>query len=186
MNTIRAFFAIVPPKSLSDLLSSDLESSKQSFPKNFIRWVPIEKWHITLQFLKSIQPEHITPLIERVRMELKNTPALVLEFGDLEWFPTPKHPKILSLEVGPQNILMPLSAAIGHAISALDYPVESKAFRGHMSLGRLLSHQSQKETLLPQIKLPQIQINEIYLIESKTGKKGTDYYPLAQVGLQTS
>lgn len=189
MNTLRTFFAIVPPRSLSDCLSSVLESSKQSFPKNLIRWVQIEKLHITLQFLKCIKPEHLTPLIEQVRLELKNIPAFQLEFGGLEWFPTPKHPKILSLAVGPQNILTSLSAAIGHAISALNYPVESRPFQGHMSLGRLLHHRSQQEALLPEIKLPfipPIPIRELYLLESKSNKEGTDYYPLAQLTLNTN
>lgn len=189
MNTMRAFFAIIPPKSLSNLLSSVLESSKQSLPKNLIRWVHIDKLHITLQFLKNIQPEHVTPLIERVRLELQNIPSFQLVLGGLEWFPTSKHPKILSLVVGPHNILRPLSDAIGHAIDALNYPVEPQPFRGHMSLGRLLHYRSQQVMFLERIKLPfipPIPINEIYLIESKSGKQGTDYYPLVQLALNTN
>ena len=149
----------------------------------------MEKLHVTLQFLKGIQPEHVTSLIEQVRLELKDTPAFQLEFGGLEWFPTPEHPKILSLAVGPQHSLMSLSVAIGHAISTLNYPVESHPFRGHMSLGRLLHYRSQQTALLQQIKLPPIPpiaINELYLIESRPGKKGNDYHPLAQLALNPS
>ncbi|MBA2652608.1 MAG: RNA 2',3'-cyclic phosphodiesterase [Tatlockia sp.] len=186
MVNIRAFFAIMPPKSISDGLTSVLESSKQSLPQNLLRWVHPQKLHITLQFLKNIQPKDLTPLIEKVRLELKKTPPFQLEFGGLEWFPTAKHPSILSLAVGQEACLMPLSAAIGCAISALNYPVESRPFRGHMSLGRVLHHHSLEVELLQQIKLefiPPILIDEIYLIESKPSKEGREYYPLARIAL---
>lgn len=186
MNTTRVFFAITPPQSLSILLSSVIESSKQSLPKNLIKWIQIEKLHITLQFLKSIQPEHVTTLIELVRHEIQKTPAFQLELGDLEWFPTPERPKVLSLKVGPPNILMALSSAIGHAISTLNYPVETMPFRGHMSLGRLIHSRSQPAAFLQQIKLPFIPpvlINELYLIESKFCPQGNEYHPLAQITL---
>lgn len=188
MSTIRAFFAIIPPKSMSDLLSSVLESLRQSSPEHFIRWAHVENLHITLQFLKNIQPEHVIPLIEKVQIELKNTPTFQLEFHGLEWFPAPDHPKILSLAVGPQNSLTPLSATIGHAISALNYPVESRPFRAHMSIGRLLNNSSKQKVLLNQIKLPTIPpitINELYLVESKSSKGESNYSSLAKFNLIT-
>jgi 2'-5' RNA ligase len=186
MSTIRAFFAIMSPKSMSDLMSNVLESLKQFTPEHVIKWSRVENLHITLQFLKSIQPEHVVPLIEKVRIELKNTPTFQLEFHGLEWFPTPEHPKILSLAVGSKDILIPLSATIGHAISAFNYPVESRPFRGHMSIGRLLNYSSKQKALLNQIKLPiipSIPINELYLIESKSSKGGSNYCPLAKFDL---
>jgi len=185
MNTIRAFFAIIPPKSMLVPLENLLKTLKRSAPEHSIRWINSENLHITLQFLKKIAPEDVNPLIEQVHTELKNTRAFQLELQHLEWFPEPKHPKILSLAVGPQDILTTLSATIGHAINALNYPVESRPFRGHMSIARLPYRRQQSE-LLATIKLPTIPsafINKVYLIESKPSNGRTSYFPLAQFNL---
>ena len=167
------------------LLENILNILKRSAPEHSIRWINRENLHITLQFLKKIEPEDVNPLIEQVRTELKNTRAFQLELHHLEWFPEPRDPKILSLAVGPQDILRTLSATIGHAINALNYPVESRPFRGHMSIGRLPYRRPQSASLST-IKLPVIPpafINELYLIESKPNNGPTSYYPLAQFNL---
>jgi len=186
MNNVRAFFAIVPPKSMHALLSDIIESIRHSIPKHLIRWTQVEKIHSTLQFINSIKAEHIAPLIEKARMELKNTPSFQLEFQGLEWFPSPEHPKILSLAVGPHDILMPLSTTLANAISSLNYPIESRPFRGHMTLGRLPYYRMHHE-LLSKIKvpvIPPVRINKLYLIESKPEKGRTNYLPLAQFRLR--
>ena len=186
MSSIRVFFAIIPPKTMNPLLITILESLKQSLPEHWIRWTHVDNVHITLQFLKSIQSQDVPPLIERVHSELKNTPKFQLDFHGLEWFPSVEHPKILSLAVGPKDILKNLSAIIGHAISALNYPVESRPFRGHMSLGRLPKFNLQQKNLLDEIRIPVIPpifISELYLMESKPSKGGINYHPLAQLNL---
>ncbi len=74
---------------------------------------------------------------------------------------------------------------MGQAISALNYPVETRPFRGHMSLGRLLYSRTPIASI-SRIKLSDIQpvvINDVYLIESQLGKGKTVYSPLAQFNL---
>ncbi|MCL9684953.1 RNA 2',3'-cyclic phosphodiesterase [Legionella maioricensis] len=188
MNTIRAFFAIMPPQSMHDPLENILKTLKHATPEHSIKWINIKNLHITLQFLKKVQTEDVNPLIEQVRAELKNTKSFQLELNHLEWFPGPRHPKILSLAVGPQDILAALSATIARAITALNYPVELRPFRGHISIGRV-PHRRPQPTLLTTIKLPALPpvfINELYLIESKPDNGRTSYLPLAQFSLSDS
>lgn len=170
---------------MRDVLENILNTLEHSVPERSMRWMNLENLHITLQFLEKVWPEDVNPLIKRVRTELKNTSVFELQINQLEWFPEPKHPKILSLAVGPQEILKALSDSIGYAISSLNYSVESRPYRGHMSIGRLSQHRSQ-HPLLPQIKvpiIPAILIDEIFLIESKPGNGKNSYYPLAQFNL---
>jgi 2'-5' RNA ligase len=138
-----------------------------------------------LQFLKGLQQEHLNPLTELVRTQLKEIPSFWLQLGHLTAFPTREHPRIISLTVEPHTVLMTLSNAIGQAMSVLGYPVESRLFQGHMTLARL-HHDKVQADLLSLIHfpiIPPIPIHEIYLIESRPDKEGSHYIPLAQFDL---
>lgn len=188
MNTIRSFFAIKPPSSIQENLSVILAELKQSVPHHFTRWIDIEHLHITLQFLKSTQSEQVPDIINSMQILLKETPAFQLELGSLEWFPSIAHPKIISLAVGPQEVLTTLSTAIGIELKALNIPIETRAFKGHMTLGRLSPHHNlQKELILDHIKIPPVPpvlIDELFYFESKPAR-GSNYIPLARFELST-
>ncbi|HAT8179958.1 TPA: RNA 2',3'-cyclic phosphodiesterase [Legionella pneumophila] len=185
MNAIRAFFAISLPPSVQDKISSSLEPLKQVVPSHSIRWTKPIHLHITLQFLKRLETEHIQFLTERVSNELNNIKKFDLELGILEWFPSPKNPRLISLSVGPQDRLRDLSRMIGHAIDSLNYPVEERPFRGHLTVGRVVNFSSKLQQLL-QMKfplIPPVPIDKFYLIESRPDKEGSNYFPLAQFDL---
>ena len=184
-DSIRAFFAIKPPSSMYNFLESLLKTLVHADPKHFIKWIDVEKLHITLQFIKSIQREDVDPLIKQVGARLKDNTAFQLQFDKLEWFPAPWRPRVLSLRVSPQETLKTLAITLGQAIYALNYPIETRPFRGHMSLGRL-TYSRTPVASISRIKLSDIQpvvINEVYLIESQSGKGKTVYSPLAQFNL---
>lgn len=186
MKSIRAFFALSLPKPVQDTLEKILVLLQESMPtKHRVNWIPLSKLHITLQFLRSIQLEHIPQLVENVQLQLKELPAFELEFGSLELFPSSHHPRIISLQVGPHDALNLLATAIGQGITATNYSVETRPFRGHLTLGRL-RHFNPQHYQLEQIKLPPIPtalIADICLFESKLSKESSSYIPLAHIGL---
>ena len=186
MKTIRAFFAIMPPQEMQVHLLKVLKKLKPECPAN-IRWVDPKNIHITLQFLSQLLIEDVKPLSDKVREELKNIPHFQLTIGPLEWFPSPKHPKVLSLVVEPQEILLQLANSIAQAVDAFHYPMESRTFRAHMTIGRV-QYDKHKKSLLSHIELdaiPPIFIDKIHLMESKLGKEKMDYFPLTQFDLNT-
>ena len=184
MNTIRAFFAIIPPKEFSNHLLSLLEALKQEVSKDDVRWINLENLHITLQFIGQLQLEHLVALSEIVRAELEHIPSFQLKFGSLKWFPNASHPKVLSLECEPQEVLAHLAKTIAQSMNVFHYPIESRPFRSHMSIGRIC-HKKEKISL-SQVKLavlPPAFIDSIFLIESKIGHEKVTYTPLAQFKL---
>ena len=187
MQTIRTFFAIMLPPTIQENMSTCLSTIKHAVPDSNLRWVKIEHLHVTLQFLNSLKSECVPQLIEKIQKTLKNTPSFQLEIGELQWFPTPSHPKILSFNVGPHSILNDLSASIGNELTALSIPIEKRPFRAHMTLGRLASHHHLADTVdLSQIQLPpipSITINELFFIKSKPQAEGSHYAPLARFKL---
>ncbi|KTD66628.1 2'-5' RNA ligase [Legionella santicrucis] len=184
MNTIRAFFAIVPSKEIRLHLLNILQSLKQDMPEDYIRWVDIENLHITLHFIAQFQLKDMALVNKKISNVLKHIPCFQLKLGPVEWFPTLRHPKVLSLIVEPHDLLSKLVSIITHALHFLNYPIESRPFRGHMTLARVRHHQHQK--LLSQIKLgyiPPITVDKIYLIESKLGQGRSTYTTLTEFQL---
>jgi len=155
------------------------------FPELSLKWIKVESLHIILQFLSRVQQDQLALLGNSAQTVLEETPAFQLELGAVEWFPSLTHPKILSLEVGPQDILKTISVTIGQVLSALNYPIEGRLFRGHMSLGKNLQRQTFYD-LLTQIKtpvIPSVLINKVHLIESGPSHDDRSYHSLAEFNL---
>lgn len=188
MPTLRLFFAIVFPRETQVRLSSSLKTLQRCMLSDYIRWVHVEKMHITLQFLGNLPQEQLMLVTENARAVIKNIPAFQLELGHLEWFPSVRHPKILSLSVQPQAALATLSDTIGKALIALNVPVESRPFRGHMTMGRVIRHGLHYDVLgairIPDI--PPVMVNKIHLVESRFERGGQNYFPLAEFKLASS
>ncbi|KTC80558.1 2'-5' RNA ligase [Legionella cherrii] len=185
MHTLRIFFAITFPKKIQIKLSNCLKPLQETILSDYMRWVHVEKMHITLQFLGNLPQEQLISVTEYVQAAIKNLPPFQLELGQLEWFPTVRRPKVLSLTVQPQAALARLSDTIGKALIALNVPVETRPFRGHLTLGRLIRHKVPPE-LLETVKMPSITpmvVDKIYLIESRPEKGKQNYYSLAEFGL---
>lgn len=185
MKTSRIFFAIVPPKETQLQLSHILKELQGVLPEHSIRWQPVEKLHITLRYLGPVPQESLSELVTHVQLAVKNISAFQLGFGDLEWFPSIHHPRVLSLSVIPHDILSGLSNAIGQALIRLNYPIESRPFRGHMSMGRLIKHGVQNElvTRLNLQPVTPIMVDTIYMMESRSEKEGSAYHQWAEIDL---
>lgn len=187
MTTIRTFFAIIPPKEMHVYLLDVLKILKKIIPVN-IRWVDPQNVHITLQFLGQLQTEDLGPLSEKVRGQLEHVSSFLLALGPLEVFPSLHHPKILSLVAEPHDILLSLATTIAQAVKVFNYPIDSRPFRGHMTIGRVvhLHHFNREKVQLLNVKLtkiPLLPIDKIFLIESKFKEGKMEYSPLAQFPL---
>lgn len=181
MKPLRVFFAVSMPESLQSSMKKTLALlQSHQLPMRAIRWTNLQNLHVTLQFLPEIQYDHLNLLIEKVKMELKNILAFELELGNLQLFPSAKHPRVIALQAGPQEDLANIAKKIGLGISAVHYPLAQEDFRGHLTLGRI-----QRNTQLNGIEqlnlppLPTVKISDICLFESKTGYKEQIYIPLA-------
>ena len=183
MNTLRVFFAISPPKMVHASLTSLLGTLKDSFPKQCLKWIEVRNLHITLQFLGNVPHNQLIEIIKSANAALNNITPFQLEFGTVVWFPSLRKPKILSLVVEPQDTLKTVSATIGRALIALN----SRPFRGHLTLGKVRRHHHVPQELITKIKIPTItpvNINKIYLVESRPNREGgMSYHNVAEFNL---
>src|SRR5688572_11449920 len=129
---IRIFFAIDLSDLAKERLGKYISMLKKKSKSNAIRWTKPENLHITLQFLAEVQKEHLPKLIEHVRGAVKGKiEKTMLNFGELHLFPNPYRPRVIVLEIMPQDKLKALSGFIGEGIKILHYDLESRPFRAH-------------------------------------------------------
>lgn len=182
MNAIRAFFAICLPPDVIQHVKTVLAALQQSsLQSTQMRWSAPENWHITLQFLKTVEMDVVPELVQCVRNELAKTSALLIQLGDLELFTSSSHSRIISLHVEPEKDLAEAARLIGKGIRAAKLPTEKRPFKGHMTLAR-----SRDAVELPEVvvrPIPAFAATEVVLFQSKPGEHGSQYIPLSKIPL---
>lgn len=184
---IRIFFAIDLPISVKEKLGRFISVLKKKSKSNAIRWTKPENLHITLQFLAEVRSEHLTTLMENVRSNvegaIKNS---TLSFGNLHLFPNPYRPRVIVLDISPQEQLAALAMLIGNGIKKSNYEVETRPFRGHLTLGRIKYQGTNLDFLseAPSLTLDLIPLDEVVLFRSEPQEDGSKYTPLDKIGLR--
>ena len=162
---------------------SDLKKNAKS---KGIRWSKPENLHITLQFMPEVRSEHLEGLAKHVRAELANViHNIALRFGDIHLFPSPYRPRVIVLDILPQDPLVELSRNVGRGITAMQYDIESRPFRAHLTLGRIKHHDTRLD-FLSSMKAPEtgdIAIYEVVLFRSEPYEDGSHYSVLERIAL---
>jgi 2'-5' RNA ligase len=186
---VRVFFAIDPPAVMKATLSHYIDSLKQLSRSSKIRWTRPENLHITLQFLPEVRSEDIPGMVKLVQAELATAESpLHLAFREMHFYPDPHRPRVLVLDVAPQTSLSAWSALIGKGIQKAGYEIESRAFRAHLSIGRIkTTHMTALNFLAtaPPPVISPIAIQEVVLFQSEPHPDGSRYIPLTRIELGT-
>lgn len=184
---IRIFFAIDLPDAAKEKLGRFISSIKKKSRSNAIRWTKAENLHITLQFMPEVKAEHLTKLIEHVRSRMAgSSKSIKLSLGELHLFPNPYRPRVIVLEVAPQEQLANLSGLIGQGITDGDYQIESRPFRAHLTIGRIKQPQGINLSFLSEFKSAEVEditMEEIVLFRSEPQPEGSQYTVLEKISL---
>lgn len=181
---IRGFFAIKLPKEIIDLVSETITNLKKMYKRQPIRWIKQEHLHITLQFLETIEMKDIDLLIEQVRNEVSKTKSFLMNLNQLELFPGPYKPQVISFNLVPHDKLADLAQAIGRGIQSSGYAIETRPFRGHLTVARIKSEGTQFELdnrIIP--TFPEFWVKEITLVKSMPTQEGSNYFLLETFNL---
>ena len=181
MPSLRIFFAIELPSAAQYLMQKILSQLQSQHRDESIHYSKLKNLHITLQFLKAVQLEDIPTICKNVRAELNQFQSFHLELGQLELFPTVKRPRIISLDVKPQDIINDLSHRVGRGIQAANYDIEARPFRAHLTLARITKPWPLNEIYYPTI--PPIPVDEIILFRSEPSSTGSLYSVLERIRL---
>jgi 2'-5' RNA ligase len=181
MSQLRVFFAIDFPEETQAELEGLLSKLKSQHPHHSIRWSKPHHLHVTLQFLGELDSDDLAVLVQKVKNELSQCETFFLEFGKIELFPTPYHPRIISLSMGPNKKLAEVSQRIGQKILECGYEIETRPYRGHLTLARISQLISLDDF---EISIKKIPVKEIILYRSEPSSHGSNYSVLERFGLK--
>ena len=160
---IRAFIAVtLAPSVVEEIAKVQAALRRADGEPGAVRWTRVENMHLTLKFLGNIDQHQVAPILTRLRHVGRDCPAFQVEARQLGGFPSLGRPRIIwaglhdtandaALQGEKHSPLPGLSKAIETALSELDFPVEQRAFRPHITLGRVRSQRGW-ERILPLVQ----------------------------------
>jgi 2'-5' RNA ligase len=103
-----------------------------------VRWVAPETAHLTLVFLGTVDAGRVDELLAAAEGALASIPAPTLRLGPAGAFPNVRRPRALwlGLAAGTHELAL-VQAALATTLEKLGFAREPRAFRPHLTLGRV-------------------------------------------------
>lgn len=188
--SIRIFFAIDLPPVVRDKMSCFIDTLKKRSKSYAIRWSRPEHLHITLQFLPKVLACDLPSIIGHVRAALNDhREQSVVALGHLHLFPSAFHPRVIVLDVTPQEPLAALSRQVGCGIRQAGYETEERPFKAHLTIGRIKNARDVNLGFLSAFTLPPIEpiiIDKVVLFRSEPMPDGSQYTVLDQIKINAT
>jgi len=133
---IRAFIAISLSESVRQAIVNAQETLKRSDLK--IRWVRKEGIHLTMKFLGDIDRDNVERIHGAMERVTKACSPFLLQGEGVGVFPDLKRPRVVWVGIsGDVAVLRGLQRDLDFQLSGLGFPQEKRAFKGHLTLGRI-------------------------------------------------
>jgi 2'-5' RNA ligase len=134
---VRSFIAIELPDELKRELSALIDRLRADSP-DVARWIDPAGIHLTLKFLGDVPAGRLDSLTAALTKAVAGFGPFRLEVGDLGVFPESRRVRVVWVAVsGETGRLQKLQQAVEGAMEGLGFPVESRAFRPHLTLARV-------------------------------------------------
>ena len=132
---MRLFIAISLPDAERRAIAAATAPLRDAAPS--VGWMDESRLHLTLKFLGEQPAEAVPALSAALRQAAAPHSPIALDLGGLGAFPTQRRPRVIWLGVAPDPKLELLHHDVEEACAALGYEVEGRAFRPHLTLGRV-------------------------------------------------
>jgi 2'-5' RNA ligase len=180
---VRAFFALPIAEPQRALLLGEMARLREQTWAKDVRWVREEGLHVTLRFLGEIPRADIEPLALRVGNEIAAIPAFEMSLQSIQLFPSPRRPRVVGVMLAESEPLCALASRIETAVVAHGLDAEPRAFRGHVTLGRLRNRARRPAKLCDELALTPARADHVVLLGSVLSRGGARYTELARLPL---
>jgi len=185
MERVRTFVAIELNREIHNHLTQLQEKLKKAGAD--VKWVDVDKIHLTLKFLGSITSEQLEQVNTAVIKVLDNWQPFKLTFGGVGAFPNLRVPRVIWVGVvkGKEE-LMRLAKAIEEEMVKYNFPPEDRSFSPHLTLGRIRSPRG-RERLLELLRnadtseMGSQKVEKMVIFRSDLHPEGPIYTPLRMV-----
>ncbi|OGO29288.1 MAG: 2'-5' RNA ligase [Chloroflexi bacterium RBG_16_52_11] len=183
MNVIRAFIAIEMSPEIHARLEDVCTQVKDKLKGMPVRWVQVNKIHLTLKFLGEVSVSNLQVLKDSLNAETLGHLPFEISIGGLGAFPSYHRPRVIWVGIDAPQELYSLQRQIELEAEHLGYAREEQKFSPHLTLGRLVRHASTAEAhqvgeILEVIKvdsLGKVQVMGVSLYKSDLQPGGAVY-----------
>ena len=132
----RAFIAIELPAEVKNLIAVQIQRLKDVVGTG-VKWVEPGISHLTLAFIGNVPDARLLLLCRILDTVAVVSPSFMLSTGNLGAFPNVHHPRVLWMGLEADvGLLGGLESNLREALKDESFPVEKRAFRPHITLGR--------------------------------------------------
>ena len=133
MSAQRLFFAVWPPEDLRQRLWHSLAPLRERV--HGVRWVPPERYHITLRFLGDVPARQVAGVSGAAR-SLESESAFGAVLTGVGTFPARGTPRVYWVGVEAEA-LGRIRTRLDAALARRGFPVDPRRFAPHMTIGRV-------------------------------------------------
>jgi 2'-5' RNA ligase len=186
--TIRAFIAIEPTAQIRSALG-DIQSKLQRADLGAkVSWVKPGGIHITLRFLGDVPSSQVEEIGSAMGRAAGGHSKFRIACGGVGVFPESGSPRVVWAGVTEGvDSLSRLSRDINMQLSQLGFPPEDRAFKAHLTLGRVKSRldRSRLLSLVEKLETPPMKMvaEEVILFRSDLRPQGAIYTSLKRIAL---
>ena len=185
---LRAFVAVA----ISDEIRRGIARLQDDLKKvgAKVGWIAPANIHLTLVFLGNIFQAKVGELGSALDAIAREFEPFRMEVAGAGWFGSAASPRVLWVGIAePNQPLAALQGRVGEAVQSLDIPVEDRAFKPHLTLGRVRSKHRAVEltSVLGSAKntaYGSVEIRRLLLMQSHLEHQGVRYSILHESALK--
>jgi len=146
-----------------------------------VKWVKPENMHLTLKFLGDIDPTIVPQVADCAREAVGSVQPFEIDICGIGTFPQGRPPRVVWLGTDdPSGSLSLISDRLDKLLVKVGVPSDNRAFRPHLTLGRIRSRRKTDELVncidsLSATRLGTQCVDEIILFESQLTRTGPVY-----------
>lgn len=132
---MRLFLAINLPPSTVEAIDRAVDPLRAAAPA--LRWVPPERWHLTVRFIGEQVATSVAEIGGALDMAVQGHAFAPLAIGGVGAFPSIRRARVVWMGIAPDPRLELLHHDIESACVALGMEAEGRPFRPHLTLARV-------------------------------------------------
>ena len=184
---MRLFVAVNLPEGVRDAIYADSAALRAASAR--VKWVAASSLHVTLKFLGQQDNRLIPDFRQAIEGVGARHPSIAVETREFGAFPNFRRPRVVWVGMTGADAWRAIANDIDRSFAALGIPSETRAFRAHLTLGRVKDEMSPAEARTLETHAAAgtppraFSIRTIDLMQSELGPGGSRYSVLAAVPL---
>jgi len=183
---MRLFVAINLPAAVREALHAAAAPLREAGAP--VKWVGADGIHLTLKFLGDVGEDRERAIVAALDALTAGRRAFTLPIGGFGAFPTSTRPQVFWVGAEAVPALELLQHDLERAFADLDFPLEGRPFRPHLTLGRTKKGGERRARavgeLLDEVAFAdEVAVDAVELMQSRLSPKGASYRVRHAAGL---